>query len=68
MNSNPNPFEKLARSRRFWTAVLSVLGIVLVKALGVPEATAEAIQNTLLLLLAGYITADTAAAWKSGVK
>ncbi len=64
----PNPFVKLAKSRRFWTAVLGVLSIILTDALGVDEVLAQSINSTLMLLLGGYIVADAAAAYKSGVK
>lgn len=63
-----NPIEKLFRSRRFWTAVLNVGGIILVDALNMPEETAKAITDALLLLLAGYVVADTAAAYRTGEK
>jgi hypothetical protein len=50
----------LAKSRRFWAAVTSVVVVILHEAIGLDEATAQGIAATLLVWILGDSVNKTA--------
>jgi hypothetical protein len=64
--------KKLLGSKRFWTAIIATLVIVVVEVFGVPEAIAEKVGKAVLtlatMLIGGISASDIALALKGNKK
>ena len=50
-----NKLVLLLKSRKFWAALLGIVGVVLVQVVGLPEASAELVTNAIMAIIGAFV-------------